>query len=75
MGHVCLWRPGCISGKPWQEIKEAVNATEKLNAVEGKEKCSVEVSNRFAALEDLDAGVEIVTIWETIRDNIKTSAI
>jgi hypothetical protein len=43
----------------------------KLNEVEAKEKCRVEVSNRFAALEDLDAEVEINTIWETIRENIK----
>jgi hypothetical protein len=41
------------------------------NKVEGKEKYRVEVSNRFAALEDLDAEVEINTIWETIRENIK----
>jgi hypothetical protein len=46
----------------------------KLNEVEGKEKYRVEVSNRFAALEDLDAEVEINTIWETIRENIKISA-
>jgi hypothetical protein len=45
----------------------------KLNEVEGKEKYRVEVSNRFAALEDLDAKVEINTIWETIRKNIKIS--
>jgi hypothetical protein len=38
-----------------------------LSKLEGKEKYRVEVSNRFAALEDLDAGVEINTIWETIR--------
>jgi hypothetical protein len=43
----------------------------KLNEVEGKE---VEVSNRFAALEDLGAEVEINTDWETIRGNIKISA-
>jgi hypothetical protein len=46
----------------------------KLNEVEGKEKYLVEVSNRFAALEDLDAEVEINTIWETFRENIKISA-
>jgi hypothetical protein len=45
----------------------------KLNKAEGKEKYHVEVSNRFASLEDLDA-VEINTIWETIRENIKISA-
>jgi hypothetical protein len=38
----------------------------KLNDVEGKEKYCVEVSNMFAALENLDAEVEINTIWETI---------
>jgi hypothetical protein len=45
----------------------------KLNEVEGKEKYHVEVSNKFAA-EDLDAKVEINTVWETIRENIKISA-
>jgi hypothetical protein len=43
----------------------------KLNDVEGKEKYRVEVSNRFAALEDLDVEVEIKTIWEKIRENTK----
>jgi hypothetical protein len=43
----------------------------KLNDVEGKEQFCVEVSNRFAALEDFDAEVEINNAWETIRKNIK----
>jgi hypothetical protein len=42
--------------------------------LEDKEKYRVDVSNRFVALEDLDAEVEINTIWETIRKNIKISA-
>jgi hypothetical protein len=46
----------------------------KKNEVEGKEKYRVEVSNRFAAWEDLDAEVEINIIWETIREHIKMSA-
>jgi hypothetical protein len=32
---------------------------EKLNEVQGKEQYRVKVSNKFAALEDLDTGVEI----------------
>jgi hypothetical protein len=32
------------------------------------------VSNGFTALEDLDAEVEMNTIWEIIRENIKMSA-
>jgi hypothetical protein len=46
----------------------------KLNEVEGKEQYCVEVSNRFAALEDLDTEVEINSAWETLRKNIKISA-
>jgi hypothetical protein len=46
----------------------------KLNDVEGKEQFRCEVSNRFAALEDLDAEVEINSAWETIRENIKILA-
>jgi hypothetical protein len=38
----------------------------KLNEVKGKEKYHIEVSNRFAALEDLDTEVEINTVCETI---------
>jgi hypothetical protein len=46
----------------------------KLNQIEGKEQYRVEVSNRFAAVEDLDTEVEINTAWKTIRENIKISA-
>jgi hypothetical protein len=44
----------------------------KLKEIEGKEKYRVEVSNRFGALEDSDAGLKII-IWETIRENKKIS--
>jgi hypothetical protein len=47
---------------------------EKLNLAERKEQFPVEVSNRFAALEELDAKVEINSAWETIRENINISA-
>jgi hypothetical protein len=33
----------------------------------------VSISNRFAALENLDTEVDINTIWETIRENINIS--
>jgi hypothetical protein len=44
-----------------------------LKKAEGKGKYRTEVSNRFAALEDLDAEVEINSAWATIRQNIKIS--
>jgi hypothetical protein len=41
----------------------------QLNEVQGKEKYCVEVSNRFAASEDLDAEMDINSAWEMIRKN------
>jgi hypothetical protein len=46
----------------------------KLNEVEGKEHYRVEISDRFADLENLDNYVDINRAWETIRENIKISA-
>jgi hypothetical protein len=34
----------------------------------------VEISYRFAALENLDEGLDINSAWESIRENIKPSA-
>jgi hypothetical protein len=34
----------------------------------------VEISNRFAALENVDENVDINSAWESIREDIKTSA-
>jgi hypothetical protein len=44
----------------------------KLNEVQGKEQYHVEISNKFAALENLDNDVDINRSWGTIIDNIKT---
>jgi hypothetical protein len=46
----------------------------KLNEVESKEQHHVEVSNRFAALEDLDSKVVINSAWETSRVDVKISS-
>jgi hypothetical protein len=46
----------------------------KLNKIEGNKKYHSEVSNKFAALEDMDAVVETNSPWEMIRQNIKISA-
>jgi hypothetical protein len=46
----------------------------KLKGVQSKEQYRVKASNRFAALEDLDADTEINSVWETIRENVKISA-
>jgi hypothetical protein len=46
----------------------------KLYDVEVKEQFRVEVSNRFATLDDLNAKVEINSAWETVRERITVSA-
>jgi hypothetical protein len=46
----------------------------KIKEVELKEQYRVEISNRFAALEELDTEVDINRAWETIRESIKISA-
>jgi hypothetical protein len=34
----------------------------------------VEISNRFAALQNLDESLDINSAWQSIRENVKTSA-
>jgi hypothetical protein len=41
----------------------------KLDDVEVKEKCQVEIENRFAALESLDESFDINNAWESIRES------
>jgi hypothetical protein len=53
--------------------KERFNLT-KLNEAEGKEQYQVEISNRFAALENLDTEMDIDRAWENTGENIKISA-
>ena len=46
----------------------------KLNELEVKEKYQIEITNRFAALENLNVDEDINRAWENIKENIKTSA-
>jgi hypothetical protein len=39
----------------------------KLSGVEGKEWYCVEISNRFAALENLDTEGDVNKAWETVK--------
>jgi hypothetical protein len=43
----------------------------KLNEADGKEQYRVEISNRFAALENLENEMDVNKAWETIREYIK----
>ena len=39
-----------------------------------KEKYQIDITNRFAALENLDVDEDVNRAWEIIKENIKTSA-
>jgi hypothetical protein len=46
----------------------------KLNELEAMKQYHIEITNRFATLENLRDGEDINKAWENIRENIKTSA-
>ena len=46
----------------------------KLKELEVKEKYQIEITDRFAALENLSDSEDINRAWENIKENIKTSA-
>ena len=46
----------------------------KLNELEIRKQYLIEISKRFAALENLSDSENINTAWENIKENIKTSA-
>ena len=46
----------------------------KLTELEGKEKYQIEITKRFAALENLNVDEDVNRAWENIKEHIKTSA-
>jgi len=46
----------------------------KLNEPEVREHYQIEITNRFAALENLNNDEDVNRTWEHIKENIQTSA-
>ena len=46
----------------------------KLNDLEVRKQYQIEMTNRFAALENVSEDEDINRAWESIKENIKTSA-
>ena len=46
----------------------------KLNEPEVREQYQIEITNRFAALENVNDYENVNRIWENIKENIQTSA-
>ena len=43
----------------------------KLKELEVKEKYQIEITNRFAALENLNVDEDVNRVWENIKENTK----
>jgi hypothetical protein len=69
-----LGRGSQCANKERNRFRMVKFSLKKLNWVEGKEKYRVEISFRFAALENLDAEVDIDGAWETIGENMEIDA-
>ena len=48
--------------------------SKKLNELEVREQYPIEITNRFAVLENLNDDKDVNRTWENIRENIQTSA-
>jgi len=46
----------------------------KLNEPEVREQYQIEITNRFAALENLKVDEDVNRTWKNIKENIQTSA-
>ena len=46
----------------------------KLNEPEDREQYQIEITNRFAALENLDDDDDVNRTWKNIKENTQTSA-
>ena len=46
----------------------------KLKELEVKEKYQIEITNRSAALENINVDEDVNRVWENIKENVKTSA-
>jgi len=46
----------------------------KLSELEVKKQYQIKISNRFAALENLNESEDIKGVWENIKEHIKTLA-
>ena len=46
----------------------------KLNDLEVRKQYQIDITNRFAALENLNEDEDVNRTWENIKENIKTSA-
>jgi len=63
-----------VSNKQHRSLREERFNLRKLNELEVRKQCQIEISNRFAKMENLSYSEDISRAWENIIENIKTLA-
>ena len=63
-----------VSKQTAQEFDRDRFNLRKLNKREVRKQYQIEITNTFAALENLSDDEDINRVWENIKGNIKTSA-
>ena len=63
-----------VSKQAAQKFDMEIFNLRKLNELEARKNYQIKISNRFAALENLNDSDDINRAWENINENIKTSS-
>jgi hypothetical protein len=63
-----------VSKQATQKLEGERFNLRNLNELEVRKQYQIEITNRFAALENLDNDVDINRAWENIKESIHTSA-
>jgi hypothetical protein len=63
-----------VSKQTAQNFEETRFCHRKLSDIKVRKHCQINISNRFAALDELNVREGINRAWENINENIKTSA-
>jgi len=63
-----------VSKQAAQKLDEERFNLRKLNELKVRKQYQIEITNKFAALENLSDDKDINRAWENIKENIKTSA-
>jgi hypothetical protein len=63
-----------VSKQAAQKFDMEIFNLRKLNELQARKNYQIKISNRFAALENLNESDDINRAWENINENIKTSS-
>jgi len=63
-----------VSKQAAEKFDSEIFNLRELNELEVRKQYQIEITNRFAALDNLSDGKDINRAWENIKENMKTSA-